>query len=52
MGERPPLASRPDGGAMAIVTTYDFDDERFAAVREAWSTWWRTTYPAAAEPQT
>jgi hypothetical protein len=51
MGERPPLASRPDGGAMAIVTTYDLDDEQFAAVREAWSTWWRASYPAAAEPQ-
>ena len=51
VGARPPLASRPDGGAMAILTTYDLDDEQLAAARDEWNTWWRETYPAAAEPQ-
>ncbi|MGH3454118.1 MAG: SRPBCC family protein [Nocardioidaceae bacterium] len=52
LGAQPPLDGRPDGGAMAILTTYDLDDERFAAVRDEWSTWWRATYPGASEPQT
>jgi hypothetical protein len=45
VGERPRLADRPGGGAMAILTTYGLDDARFAAVREEWTDWWHSVYP-------
>lgn len=51
LARQPRTAARPDGGAMAILTTYGLDDAGFEAVREQWAAWWRTTYPNAAEPQ-
>jgi hypothetical protein len=50
--ERPRTSIRPDGGAMAILTTYGLDDESFAAARDEWAAWWRSTYPRSDEPQT
>jgi hypothetical protein len=51
VGEQPRTAARPNGGAMAIISTYGLDDTRFAAVRDEWSAWWRSIYPNAADPQ-
>jgi hypothetical protein len=50
--ERPRMSARPDGGAMAILTAYGLDDQRFADVRDEWVAWWRATYPRSDEPQT
>jgi hypothetical protein len=50
--ERPHMSARPEGGAMALLTTYGLDDQRFADVRDEWVAWWRSTYPRSDEPQT
>ena len=31
---------QPSGEAMGLVTTYDLDDEAFAAAESHWSSWW------------
>jgi uncharacterized protein YndB with AHSA1/START domain len=35
-----PLTSTDPAGAMLIVSTYDLDDEAFAAVQARWTSWW------------
>jgi len=37
----------PDGGVMAVLTTYGLPDERLAELEDRWTTWWRSRYPAA-----
>lgn len=50
LGAKPVSPASPDGGAMAILSTYGLDDAAFSAVRDRWSRWWRTGYPDGAEP--
>jgi hypothetical protein len=33
---------QPSGEAMGLVTTYDLDDDAFAAAEARWSSWWRS----------
>lgn len=49
-GAKPVSPACPDGGAMAIVSTYGLDDKAFAAARDRWSRWWRRTYPGGGDP--
>jgi len=49
-GAKPVSPTSPNGGAMAIVSTYGLDDRAFSAVRDRWSRWWSSTYPGAADP--
>jgi len=49
-GIKPTSPASPDGGAMAILSTYGLDDAAFAAVRERWSAWWRSACPGSADP--
>jgi uncharacterized protein YndB with AHSA1/START domain len=32
--------AKPDGAATLLVTTYDLDDDAFAAAESSWDTWW------------
>jgi hypothetical protein len=32
--------AKPDAEAMLLVTTYDLDDQAFAAAEARWSAWW------------
>ncbi|MEJ7705406.1 MAG: hypothetical protein WKF47_18015 [Geodermatophilaceae bacterium] len=50
IGATPANPGHPDGGAMAIVSTYGLDEDSFRRVRERWSQWWRTQYPGSADP--
>jgi hypothetical protein len=41
--------AKPDGGeAMLLVTTYDLDDDTFAAAEQRWDAWW-SQLPRSAE---
>jgi hypothetical protein len=33
--------AKPDGEATLLVTTYDLDDDAFAAAEERWAAWWQ-----------
>jgi uncharacterized protein YndB with AHSA1/START domain len=39
-GELVVVMVKPDGEAMLLVTTYDLDDEAFAAEEARWDAWW------------
>ena len=40
LAEQPVTPHRPDGGAMALLTTYGQDDAGFAALTSRWNAWW------------
>jgi uncharacterized protein YndB with AHSA1/START domain len=42
-----PFDSRPDGIAMAILSTYGLDDARFADLTRRWTAWWDERFPSA-----
>jgi hypothetical protein len=41
---KPAQVRPPQGGGMAIVTTYGVDDDAFAALEQRWTAWWRENY--------
>ena len=41
---KPPAKRPPDGGGMAIVTTYVLDDAAFAGLEGRWRAWWDEHY--------
>lgn len=41
-----PGDAKPDGAAMAILSTYGLDDTRFAQLGERWTPWWAERFPA------
>jgi hypothetical protein len=40
-----PSDDKPDGAAMAILSTYGLDDARLAEIRERWTDWWTERFP-------
>lgn len=44
VGEQAVSPSRPQGGAMAILTTYGLDEASFDALRPRWTDWWQARY--------
>ncbi|HEY0447939.1 hypothetical protein [Actinophytocola sp.] len=44
-----PTEDRPDGTAMAILSTYGLDDARFAELKERWTPWWSARFPSEEE---
>ncbi len=41
---RPTTEKSLHGGGTVLITTYGFDDQAYARLRERWSTWWRGRY--------
>ena len=41
-----PTDDKPEGAAMAILSTYGLDDARLAELSERWSSWWTSLFPA------
>lgn len=52
--DQPAGGKRPRGVSSLILTTYSFDDARFAAFEQAWNSWWTERYiplkPPSNEP--
>jgi hypothetical protein len=42
-----PTAGKPQGSAMAILSTYDLDDAHLADLEARWRRWWTERFPAA-----
>jgi hypothetical protein len=40
-----PTASKPQEWAMAILSTYELDDARLAALDTRWRQWWTERFP-------
>jgi hypothetical protein len=43
LAEQPATPHRPDGGAMALLTTYGQDDDTHADLASRWTAWWEKT---------
>lgn len=41
-----PTDDKPEGAAMAILSTYGLDDTARAAISERWAPWWTERFPA------
>ena len=41
-----PSPRKPNGAAMAILTTYGLDDSQLAELNERWQSWWTEHFPA------
>ncbi|TDD63846.1 SRPBCC domain-containing protein [Jiangella aurantiaca] len=46
----PPGEEKPDGSAMAVLSTFGLDDAAYAELNDRWAAWWSPRYPAPAEP--
>ncbi|RIQ30102.1 SRPBCC family protein [Jiangella rhizosphaerae] len=46
----PPGEQKPDGAAMAVLSTFGLDEAAYAELNERWAAWWGPRYPAPAEP--
>lgn len=44
----PPSEAKPQGVAMAVLSTYGLDSTRFDDLNARWSAWWSARYPAPA----
>jgi hypothetical protein len=44
VGTQPPSPRMPQGGAMAILTTYGLAEDRFQALQSRWTEWWQARY--------
>lgn len=44
-----PTGDRPDGAAMAVLSTYGLDDARLAQLKERWTPWWTQRFPSEEE---
>lgn len=42
----PASDDNPEGGAMAVLTTYGLDDADFAQLETRWQEWWAARYPS------
>ncbi len=49
VGEEVHAAHRPDGGSMAILTTYGLAQEHLERLRTAWDRWWDSEFRAEGE---
>lgn len=45
-----PFDDKPDGAAMAILSTYGLDDARLDELKERWSPWWSERFPTNEHP--
>jgi hypothetical protein len=45
-----PTPSKPQGAAMAILSTYGLDDAQLAALDARWRPWWAQHFPSASTP--
>lgn len=43
----PAAVAPPNGGATAIITSYDLSDDEFQRVRQSWTSWWQTRFSGA-----
>jgi hypothetical protein len=41
-----PTEDKPEGAAMAVLSTYGLDDARRAEIKERWSPWWAERFPS------
>lgn len=41
-----PTEDKPEGSAMAVLSTYGLDDARLAELRQRWTPWWTERFPA------
>lgn len=48
VARQPRNPSRPDGGALAVLTAYDTDPADFAELEGRWTTWWKSVTNAPA----
>ena len=48
-GELLVVFAKPGGDATMVVTTYDLDDDAFAAAEARWEQWWASVAPSPAE---
>jgi len=44
VGDQPVSDVHPDGGAMAILTTYGLAPDAFKAIESRWGTWWASAF--------
>ena len=44
-----PGADKPDGAAMAVLSTYGLDDARLAEIKARWTPWWTARFPSTDE---
>jgi hypothetical protein len=40
LAQQPHAAHRPEGGVLAVLTTYGLDDSAFTQVESRWTSWW------------
>ena len=52
VGDAPPSPTKPDGGAMAVLSTYGLDEEALAELRSRWTAWWTERYEEDQPPST
>ncbi|HEY7597231.1 MAG TPA: SRPBCC domain-containing protein [Actinophytocola sp.] len=41
-----PAGDKPEGSAMAVLSTYGLDDARHAEIKQRWSPWWAQRFPS------
>ena len=41
-----PTDEKPDGSAMAVLSTYGLDESRLDEIKERWIPWWTERFPA------
>jgi hypothetical protein len=52
VGDQPPSGAHPDGGAMAVLTTYGFDEPTHQRFEARWEAWWNAEFDAPPQPAT
>lgn len=50
VGDAPPSPIKPDGGAMAVLSTYGMDEDAFAELQTLWTAWWTDRYEPEQPP--
>jgi hypothetical protein len=45
-----PTDDKPEGAALAVLSTYGLDDDRLAELNDRWSPWWAERFPANEYP--
>jgi hypothetical protein len=52
VGDAPPSPTKPDGGAMAVLSTYGLDEAAFDALQSSWTAWWEERFEPEQQPGT
>jgi hypothetical protein len=50
LGDAPVSAMKPNGGAMAVLSTYGLDENAFEDLRARWTDWWAARYEPDSPP--